>query len=142
MPSSVRVPAAVLVDGTGLVGNRGYYLASRGLATDHQDVLQGLVEELAVTSRWVEENQDASVKFLADTLGMEVATIDLAERRRRYGVMAVDAKIADNQQQVADCLARIGLIPRPVKISEVVWTPLHSWEGSSHGDVLVPAAAR
>ncbi len=132
----------VLVDGTGLVGNRGFYLASRGLATDHPDVLQELVEELAVTSRWVEENQDASVKFLAETLGMEVATIDLAERRRHYGVRPIDTAVTDNQQQVADCLARIGLIPHPVKISEVVWTPLHSWEGSSHGDVLVPAAAR
>jgi sulfonate transport system substrate-binding protein len=132
----------LLVDGTGLVGNRGYYLASRALATDHAAVLQSLVEELAVTSKWVEENQDASVKFLAETLSMDVATIDLAERRRRYGVMAVDPTIAGNQQEVADCLARIGLIPRSVQVADVVWTPLHSWEGSSHGNVLVPADTR
>ena len=141
-PSNAQGSCRVLIDGTGLVGNRGYYLAAASLASEHAEVLQSVVEELASTSRWVEENLEASIKFLAETLGMEVATIDLAERRRRYGVSAIDGEITANQQEVADIMARIGLIPRPIKVSEVVWTPLRTWEGSSHGNVLVPADTR
>jgi len=132
----------VLVDGVNLVDNRGFYLATRDLATQHAEVLQSVIEELAVTSDWVEGHRAESVQFLADLMGMDQRTIALAEERRFYGVEPLDTKIAQGQQQVADTMLRIGLIPRPITVAEVVWKPLRPWKGSTNGDVLVPADAR
>jgi sulfonate transport system substrate-binding protein len=134
--------AQVLTDGTGMVSNRGFYLASRSFSTDHSDVLKQVIDELAKTSEWVEQHHEASVNFLAETLGMEVETIDRAERRRRYGISLIQPDVVAYQQRVADSLFRIGLIPRQVNVSEIIWQPSHLTEVPSHGDVLVPADPR
>jgi sulfonate transport system substrate-binding protein len=113
----------VLVDGVDLVTNRGFYLASRTLANEHAEVLRVVISELAAISNWVEENQDASVEFLANLMGMDAATVARAEKRRRYGINPIDPAIIEYQQKLADTLLRLGLIPRPINVSEVVWTP-------------------
>jgi sulfonate transport system substrate-binding protein len=115
--------ARVLVDGTDLVSNRGFYLAASALVTGRPDVLQAVVDELRATSAWVEENQDASIEFLAKLMGMEVATVARAEKRRRYGVHAIDPSIVRYQQNVANSMLQLGLIPRPINVSEIVWAP-------------------
>ncbi len=132
----------ILVDGKNLVENRGFYLSTRVLATEHAEVLQSVIEELATTSDWVDEHREESVVFLAELLGMDRDTIELAEQRRFYGVQTVDADIAAGQQRVADTMLRIGLIPRPITVAEVFWKPLHSAKRSTDGNVLVPTDTR
>ncbi len=134
--------ARLLCDGAGLVANRGFYLAARQLAADHEDLLIEIVRQLAETSAWVAEHQDESVKFLADTLRMDPTTIERAELRRRYNVSWITPDVVAYQQQVAHVSLALGLIPREINVADAVWNPAGLQEEVSHGNVLVPALAR
>ncbi|HJZ20409.1 MAG TPA: sulfonate ABC transporter substrate-binding protein, partial [Bradyrhizobium sp.] len=41
--------------------------------------------------------------------------------RSNYRVVPVDDEVIQAQQAVADRFARFGLIPKPVKVSDIVW---------------------
>ena len=47
--------------------------------------------------------------------------------RSNYRVVPVDDEVIKIQQAVADRFARIGLIPKPVNVSDIVW----KWTPSS-----------
>ena len=41
--------------------------------------------------------------------------------RSNYSVVPVDEDIIRVQQSVADRFARLGLIPKPVRVADIVW---------------------
>jgi len=113
----------VLVNGENLVSNRGFYLASRKFATEHPDVLQQLIVELARTSDWVSTHADEAIGFISNNLGIDQDIIRRAEQRRKYGVHELEPEIVQTQQQVADTFFRVGLIGQKVDVSTAVWRP-------------------
>jgi sulfonate transport system substrate-binding protein len=41
--------------------------------------------------------------------------------RSTYSVVPLDADVIRSQQAVADRFAKLGLIPKPVNVSDIVW---------------------
>ncbi|MDI3257478.1 MAG: sulfonate ABC transporter substrate-binding protein [Kyrpidia sp.] len=112
--------ARVLTDGTDLVANREFYLASRSFAERHRDVIDVLLEEVNKTDEWAKKDPHAVAEFLSPELGIDVPSLELASRRRAYGVHPVTDQVLDDQQLIADIFFRIGLIPRHIQVKEAV----------------------
>ena len=51
---------------------------------------------------------------------MDIEAIRRFVERSNYQVVPVDADIIKSQQAVADRFARIGLIPKPINVSDIV----------------------
>ena len=68
--------ARILADGTGLVKNREFYLATSKFAKENPKVLDVLFKELNNTNKWVEENPKEAAKLLAPQMGMSVDTLE------------------------------------------------------------------
>ena len=69
-------------------------------------------------------NPSEVVEFLAKETKVDAATLEQAERRKkRYGAKFIDNPIIAEQQKVADIFFQLGLIPKPIRVSEVVWNP-------------------
>jgi sulfonate transport system substrate-binding protein len=119
--AEVGAGARTLIDGKDLVENRGFYFSSQALAEREPEVLLTIIEELERSSAWSAAHSSEVVEFLAPRLGMPKDVLARCEARRRYGLEAIGAETIAYQQRVADTLLRLGLIPRPILVSEAIW---------------------
>ena len=56
--------------------------------------------------------------------GLDAGVVSLfIQRRPRSPVGPLSAQTVADQQRVADSFYKLGLIPKPVRVSEVVWRP-------------------
>ena len=112
--------ARVLATGVGLTSNNSYYLASHALAHDPR-TLKALFDALSEADAWVKSNRTETAHFLSVESGLPLSTtIRFLERRTSGPITRLkDADIAD-QQRVADAFSKLGLIPKPIRVSDVV----------------------
>ena len=114
----------VLANGRDLSSNNSFYLASRTLTEQHPQAVLALLAELTRADAWVQANRKEAAQLISDFSGLSLATTHLFISRRPVSPAAplTPAIIAD-QQRVADAFTRLGLIPQPVRVAEIVWSP-------------------
>ncbi len=115
------IGARVLRDGQGLVANRGFFLSTKAFTSEQPERVKILVDELTKVSEWAKSNPSKVAQFLSTELKLDKAALEIAEQRRDYGVKAIDADATNGQQQIADTFRKLNLIPKPIKVSDVVW---------------------
>nr|WP_237265988.1 sulfonate ABC transporter substrate-binding protein [Tolypothrix bouteillei] len=113
--------ARTLTDGTGLVSNRGYYLAAKSFVQKQPSALKTVLAQVKKISDWAQKNPTDVAKFLSPELGIDAAVLEIAERRRKYGVLPMTKEVIAGQQQVADAFYKIKLLPKQVSVKEIVW---------------------
>lgn len=122
--TELDVAPRVLATGEGLSGNNSFYLASRPFAQKHPQTVLALLAELSRANDYWQANRKETAQYLSDYSGLSLATVHLLlSRRPSSPVTPVGAKVVADQQRVADAFARIGLIPKPVRVAEIVWQP-------------------
>lgn len=120
--TELTVPTRVIATGQGLSGNNSFYLSSTALAHQHPDVLVALFEELSRADRFVQERRPQAIKLISDFSGLDAGVVNLfLLRRPRSPVGVLSQQTIKDQQQVADAFARLALIPKPVKVADMVW---------------------
>jgi sulfonate transport system substrate-binding protein len=113
--------ARLLADGTGLVENRGYYLATRQLVSGQPQSFRVLLAELRAMSKWGDTHRDELSDFFAKVLEMDPRVMRVVGHRRKFGMESIGPEIVAYQQQIADTFLRLGLIPRAVDVDQAVW---------------------
>lgn len=116
-----QLQARTLIDGTGLVSNHQFYLATRSYAEQHPEVIEALVEEIRGIGEWVKSNNDQTVAQVAPLLGLSPDITRLAVQRQSYGAQLITPEVVEAQQKIADTFTALKLIPKPLKISDVIW---------------------
>lgn len=110
--------ARQIADGTNLVDNREFFLATKSLAKEHPDVLEAIFEELERIEVKMEKNQAEIAEFLSPQVGIGADVLEAVLARRRYGVERASAETLRDQQKIADKFYDLGLIPERINISE------------------------
>jgi len=114
----------VLATSRGLTGNNTFYLASRSFAGRHAATLQTLFAALTEADAATREQRRDSAQRLADFTGLSLATVyRVIERRQPSPVRPLTPALVAEQQDVADTFHRLGLIPRAIRIADIVWQP-------------------
>lgn len=116
-----QLDARVLTTGEGLVRNVEYYVARRAFAAQHPDVVHAVLGELQQLDGWAAHNVPAVAAQLAPITGLDTGTLELALGRMSYGVLPVDAARFAYQQQIADALYQLKLIPEKLVVTEARW---------------------
>ncbi len=111
----------ILADGKGLVENNGFFLAAQNFVNNHEKELKVVLDELQKVNDWAKNNPSKVAEFLSPQLGIDVPTLEMAEKRRDYGVQPISDGVLTNQQEIADTFSRLKLIPKSISIKEVVW---------------------
>ncbi|MGY4477084.1 sulfonate ABC transporter substrate-binding protein [Bradyrhizobium sp. USDA 3364] len=115
--------ARTVTDGTGIVANYQFYFASKKFLRADPKIVELVLAQLSEVDDWARGDIHAVAEQLAPSIGLSVPVVEVALKRQAYGIKPVtDAVIAD-QQQVADTFFALGLIPKPIKISDVAWRP-------------------
>ena len=110
--------AVLLTDGRDLVSNNEFYLASRTYAEQHKPVIDALLDELNKVDNWAKTNQTDVAKLLSKELGIDVPSLELASKRRGYGLQPIDDSVIGAQQSIADTFFDLKLIPNKIQIKD------------------------
>ena len=98
-----------------------FYIAG----TDFVDKYPALVDRLnavfASEGVWADQHHEEVAKAQAEATGVNLDAIRRFVDRSTYRVVPVDGDVIESQQAVADRFARLGLIPKPINVTEIVW---------------------
>ncbi|WP_311971972.1 sulfonate ABC transporter substrate-binding protein [Pseudomonas baltica] len=118
-----QLQARTLKDGTGLVDNNQFYLATRTFAKDHPKVIEALVDEVRKTGEWSKANPEQVTDEVAPLLGLPKDITLTSVNRQGFGAQYLTPAVVEAQQKIADTFYQLKLIPQPLVIKDVVWTP-------------------
>jgi sulfonate transport system substrate-binding protein len=111
--------ARTLADGTGIVSNYQFYFSSKKFLESDSKFIDVVLAQLSEVDDWAKGDVHAVAEQLAPAISLPVAVVEVALKRQSYGIKPIsDAVIAD-QQRVADTFHSLGLLPKPIKISDV-----------------------
>ncbi|EZH79605.1 ABC transporter substrate-binding protein [Ectopseudomonas composti] len=118
-----QLQARSLRDGTGLVDNHQFYLATRTYAEQHPQVIGTLVEEIRGVGEWVKGNLDEATSQVAPLIGLSPEITRQAVERQGYGAQFITPDVVEAQQKIADTFTELKLIPKQLTIKDVIWNP-------------------
>lgn len=98
-----------------------FYIAGSDFVEKYPSLVARLNAAFAGEGAWAEAHHEDVAKAQAEATGVDIAAIRRFVDRSNYLVVPVDDEIVRSQQAVADRFAKLGLIPKPVNISDIVW---------------------
>jgi aliphatic sulfonates family ABC transporter substrate-binding protein len=111
---------ALPIDPKATVQN-SYFLANRDFLAAHPDIVSAINQDVAAATDWAGGHRDETAQLFADASGVELAAQKRSVERAEFSFGPMTEKIIGEQQAVADRFQRLGLIPAPIKVSEIVW---------------------
>lgn len=118
--AEVTLGARQLADGEGIVKNTQFYFASRKFATENHDAVQAVIDELRAVDSWVKQDPKAAAAQLSVSTGVPAPILEVALERQGYGILPISEEAVKAQQAIADTFHALGLLPKPITISEAV----------------------
>jgi sulfonate transport system substrate-binding protein len=79
-----------------------------------------IIDELARLDAWATKNPSDVAKFLAPQIGLDLGVTEVAASRFAYGIQPISAKVAADQQKIADAFFELKLIPKAIKVSDAL----------------------
>jgi len=113
--------ARILADGRNLVNNYAYYLASRDYADAHAAVIQAVFEDAIAQGRWLKSHIQDAAGLIAPIQGLPVDVVATSLTRYEFGVRPLTSQVVAEQQKIADIFFELKLIPKPIRVADVVW---------------------
>jgi ABC-type nitrate/sulfonate/bicarbonate transport system substrate-binding protein len=104
-----------------------FYIAASDFVEKHPSLAARLNAIFASEGQWADTHHEEVAKAQAEATGVDIEAIRRFVDRSNYRVVPVNDEVIRSQQIVADRFARLGLIPKPVNVSDIVW----KWTRSS-----------
>ena len=98
-----------------------FYIAGSDFVEKNPALVAQLNRVFASEGIWAAGHHEEVARAQAEATGVDLEAIRRFVDRSNYRVIPVDDEAIGSQQAVADRFARLGLIPKPVKVSEIVW---------------------
>ena len=98
-----------------------YYIANTDFVEKYPSLVANLNTTFASEGKWAESHHEEVAKAQAEATGVDIEAIRRFVNRSSYSVVPLDAEVIKTQQAVADRFAKLGLIPKPVNVSDIVW---------------------
>jgi sulfonate transport system substrate-binding protein len=102
--------------------SNAFFLANRDFTGKHPDLVALLNQTFAQESKWATEHRADVVNSLHEATGVDVEALTVAVDRSLFLVTPVTDAVIATQQATADRFLKLGLIPKPVNVKEIVWT--------------------
>lgn len=111
----------ILINSHEVTKTNSFYIANREFAKNHGAILQQIVDVTTAAGKWAEQHRDEVARSLAAITGVPLDIQTLAANRANFVVGPVTDEIVTTQQGVADRFYKLGLIPKPIQIRDIVW---------------------
>jgi sulfonate transport system substrate-binding protein len=98
-----------------------FYIVGADFVEKYAALVARLNAVFASEGVWANAHHDEVSKAQAEATGVDLDAIRRFVDRSNYKVIPIDEEVIRGQQAVADRFARLGLIPKPVKVANIVW---------------------
>jgi len=98
-----------------------FYIAGSDFVEKYPAVVARLNETFASEGRWADAHHEEVARAQAEATGVDIDAVRRFVGRSNYRVVPVDDEVIGSQQAVADRFAKLGLIPKPVAVKDIVW---------------------
>ncbi|MDH2402099.1 aliphatic sulfonate ABC transporter substrate-binding protein [Bradyrhizobium sp. SSUT18] len=120
--AELKENARVLVFDKDVHKPNAYYIANTDFVEKYPALVAKLNTSFAAEGVWAEAHHEEVAKAQAEATGVDIEAVRRFVNRSSYRVVPLDAEVVKRQQAVADRFAKLGLIPKPVNVSDIVWT--------------------
>ncbi|MBV9078041.1 MAG: aliphatic sulfonate ABC transporter substrate-binding protein [Methylobacteriaceae bacterium] len=124
--AQARYEPVLLTTSKDVLRNNTFMLANRGFAAKAPKLVNATLAALREAATWADANRHEVAKRLAEVTGVEIGAQTVAADRAEFGVFPVSPEIVAHQQESADRLHKLGLIPRAIAVRDAIWTPPQS----------------
>ena len=100
-----------------------FFLANRGVAERQPATVAAVIDVLGEVARWCEGNRGSVAASLSKATGVPLAATERTVGRIKYVIGPMTPAIVAEQQRIADRFRGLKLIPRPIRVAEIVWAP-------------------
>lgn len=118
--------AHVVTTAEGIVESWSYFLGNTSFANDHQDIVLDTLNELQTVGAQAQAELSATAKALSAITGVaEAVTLKTLSRKGADlgEVHLLPAEAERYQQALADEFHALGILPKSLDISDIVWRP-------------------
>jgi sulfonate transport system substrate-binding protein len=116
----------VLTTSEGLLDNWGYFLGNGTFTNANPEVIVDVIDELAKVGANAQAHLDDTVKALAQITGVpaDITRVTLTRSEADLGKISLfpDAALT-YQQALADDFYKLKIVPKQLKVSDIVWHP-------------------
>lgn len=122
--AEVDTQARSITEGMRLSPHREYYFGRREFVEANPALLSALLDVLQVSGQQAMSDPKATAAFLAPKLGLSLEVMERSEeRKQRYGGEPLSGQAVADQQAVADAFLKLGLIPKAIRVEDLVYHP-------------------
>ncbi|MGD0640182.1 MAG: aliphatic sulfonate ABC transporter substrate-binding protein [Roseiarcus sp.] len=98
-----------------------FFLVNRDFAAAHGDVVAAINEEIGKATQWADTHRDETAALFSEASGVDIVAQKKAVDRAEFTFGPLTDAVLTQQQAVADRFQRLGLIPAPIVVREIVW---------------------
>lgn len=113
--------ARVLADGNEVHTPQSFFLANKAFAANHGDLLAKLLNAIAIDLAWADTHRDDVARTNYEVSGTDLEALRKAVARTQYVIQPFSEADAASQQDIANRFLKIGLLPKPVDVRDIVW---------------------
>ncbi len=113
--------ARVLPVDRAATAQNSFFLGNREFTNKNPQIIKAINEEVARATLWANDNRDKVAAVFAEASGVSVAAQKISVERAEYTFGPLTEDVLKQQQEVADRFARLGLIPKPIAVRDIVW---------------------
>ncbi len=118
--AEVGLDAHLIANAEGLANNYLFYVGRREFAEQSPVLTHDIIDQIVATDAWVSEHLDETASYLAPLLGIDPRAMSLSVHRATWGVRPIDDQIVASQQRVADTFRELGLLSKPLRVSDAL----------------------
>jgi sulfonate transport system substrate-binding protein len=119
--AELKENARVIVSSQDVHEPYSFYIVGADFVEKYPSLVTRLNAVFAAEGVWAAAHHEEVAKAQATATGVDIEAIHRFVERSNYRVVPVDDEVIKSQQGVADRFARLGLIPKPVKVTDIVW---------------------
>ena len=99
-----------------------FFLANRAFAAANPDIVAAINEELTRATEWINTHRDEAAAEFAEATGVDLEAQKKTVNRADFVFAPLSEAVIAQQQGVADRFFKLGLIPKPITVRDIVWT--------------------
>jgi sulfonate transport system substrate-binding protein len=98
-----------------------FFLVNSGFAATHPEVVAAINGAVATSTTWADRHRGQVAAILAEASGVDLAAEQRSVDRAEFTFGPLNSDVLAQQQEVADRFQKLGLIPAPIRVRDIVW---------------------
>jgi sulfonate transport system substrate-binding protein len=98
-----------------------FYIAGSDFVDKHPTLVAKLNSVFASEGKWADGHHEEVAKAQSEATGVDIEAVKRFVARSNYRVVPLDDEVIKSQQAIADRFTRLGLIPKSVNVSDIIW---------------------